>query len=111
MHELAIMQSVVKLCEKEAAAQGFERVRGIALAVGAVSGVVPECLEEFFPIAARGSVAEGARLDIRRVPAGIECPDCGYAGDIGGLDCPRCGGYGYRLVRGREFFIDSLEVE
>ena len=63
MHELAVMQSVVALCEREAAERGFRRVRSINLAVGAVSGIVPGCMFEFFPAAARGSVAEGARLE------------------------------------------------
>ena len=111
MHELAIMQSVVNVCEREAKKQGFSRVRSIRLAVGSVSGIVPECLFEFFPAAARGSVAEGARIETRTVPAGIECPDCGYAGEISGFECPRCGGAGFRLVHGREFYIDSIEVE
>ena len=38
MHELAIMQSVVRVCEREAAQRGFRRVESIALAVGALCG-------------------------------------------------------------------------
>ena len=56
-------------------------------------------------------MAEGARITTRTIPAAIECPDCGYAGEIRGLECPQCGGAAYRLVHGREFYIDSLEVE
>ena len=111
MHELAIMQSVVNVCEREAKSRGFRRVESITLSVGAVSGIVPECLYDFFPTAAKGSVAEGARLVTRLIPAAVECPDCGYAGPIRGTECPRCGGYGYRLTHGREFYIESLEVE
>lgn len=111
MHELAIMQSVVNVCEQEAARQGFGRVERIALAIGSVSGIVPACLEDFFPIAAKGTVAEGAKLEMRSIPAAIECPDCGYKGEIKGSACPGCGGFGYRLTAGREFYIDSLEVE
>lgn len=111
MHELAIMQSVVSLCEREAAEKGFSRVRSIALAVGAVSGFEPGCMFEFFPAAALGSVAEGARLETRVIPAAIECPDCGYTGKAHGAECPRCGGWGFRLTQGREFYIDSIEVE
>ena len=71
MHELAIMQSVVNVCEREAKSRGFRRVESITLSVGAVSGIVPECLYDFFPTAAKGSVAEGAfRRDKRYgVPA------------------------------------------
>ena len=111
MHELAIMQSAVALCEREAVEKGFSRVRSIALAVGAVSGFYPGCMFEFFPAAALGSVAEGARLETRVIPAAIECPDCGYTGEAHGVECPRCGGWGFRLTQGREFYIDSIEVE
>lgn len=65
MHELAIMQNVVSVCEREAEKHGFKRVKTIALAVGAVSGIVPECMFEFFPAAASGTVAEGAKLTTR----------------------------------------------
>ena len=78
MHELAIMQSVVRVCEREAAQRGFRRVESIALAVGTLSGFEPECMFEFFPAAAAGSVAEGAKLVTRVIPAAIECPDCGH---------------------------------
>ena len=111
MHELAIMQSVVAVCEREAAEKGFRRVESVRLAVGAMSGFEPECMFEFFPAAAAGTVAEGARLETRVIPAAIECPDCGYAGPIRGTECPRCGGWGYKLRQGREFYIESLEVE
>ena len=53
MHELAIMQNVVSVCEREAEKHGFKRVKTIALAVGAVSGIVPECMFEFFPAASK----------------------------------------------------------
>ena len=111
MHELAMMEGVVRVCEREAARSGFARVESISLSVGAVSGVVPDCLREFFPTAARGTVAEGAKLVINTKPAVIECPDCGYSGEISGTECPRCGGRAYRLTGGREFYIESLEVE
>ena len=111
MHELAIMQSVVRVCEREAAQRGFRRVESIALAVGALSGFEPECMFEFFPAAAAGSVAEGAQLTTRVIPAAIECPDCGYSGEAKGAECPQCGGWSFRLTQGREFYIDSIVVE
>ena len=111
MHELAIMQSVVRVCEREAAQRGFRRVESIALAVGALSGFEPECMFEFFPAAALGSVAEGAKLETRVIPAAIECRDCGYSGEAHGAECPQCGGWSFRLTQGREFYIDSIEVE
>ena len=111
MHELSIMRSIVDVCEREAREKGFRRVENISLAVGAVSGIVPECMFEFFPLAAAGTVAEGAKRTTRVILAALECPDCGYSGKIHGGECPGCGGWGFRLVHGREFYIDSIEVE
>ena len=111
MHELALMQSVISIVEREAARCGARRVESIRLRVGELSGIVPGCLEEFFPIAAAGTRSERARLEIEPLGARIECPDCGYEGAPQGAECPRCGGSAFRLVAGREFFVESMEVE
>ncbi|MEG2214196.1 MAG: hydrogenase maturation nickel metallochaperone HypA [Oscillospiraceae bacterium] len=111
MHELAIAQNVLAIIEAEAKKRGFKRVITIRLAVGEYSGVVTECLRDFFPIASRDSVAEGAVLETRILPAEIDCLSCGYKGSPEGATCPSCGGTEFRLTAGREFFVDSIEVE
>ncbi len=111
MHELAITQNIIAIVESEAKKQGFTRVVSIKLAVGEVSGVVPECLREFFPIASRGTVAEGARVDTYDIPAAVRCHSCGYEGKPSRGECPRCRCEDIKLVSGREFFVDSIEVE
>ena len=62
MHELAFTQGVIKLVASEAEKQGFTRCLGITLAIGKFSGIVPECIEEFFPLASEGTIAENAKL-------------------------------------------------
>ena len=111
MHELAIAQNVIRIVESEAKKQGFTKVRTIKLAVGEVSGVIPECLYEFFPIASKDTIAFGAELSARVIPVAIECAACGYSGKPRGGECPECGSSDIRLVSGREFFVDSIEVE
>ena len=54
MHELAIAKGIIDIVSQEAQARRFTRVLAVTLSVGEYSGVVPECLEEFFPIAAAG---------------------------------------------------------
>ena len=113
MHELAITESVIDLINREAQDKGFKKVLAISLRVGEYSGLVPECLREFFPIAARGSIAEGAALEIQRLPAAFRCLDCGYEGPVErkAACCPDCGSTAIRMTAGREFFVDSLKVE
>lgn len=73
MHELAITEGVIKLVETEAKKQGFTKCLGITLAVGEFSGIVPECVTEFFPIAAKGTIAENAALKFNPSPDKFQC--------------------------------------
>lgn len=111
MHELAIAQSVIGIIEAEAKKQNFEKVITIRLSIGELSGIVPEFLEEFFPIASRGTVAEGAVMSFRKVPAAVRCRACGFEGKPEKGFCARCGGSDIKLISGREFYVESIEVE
>ena len=113
MHELALTEGVINLIESQREQDGFDRVLQICLRVGEYSGVIPECISEFFPIAAKGSCAEGAEIVVESVKASFECLDCGYAGEIDRrlARCPVCGGEALKMTAGREFYVDSLKVE
>ena len=113
MHELALTEGIIAIVEQEARKNGFERVLEITLKVGEFSGVVPDCLREFFPIASRGTAAEGAALRIEQVPAAFRCEGCGFEGPLPRHTacCPACGGEEIRMIAGREFFVENLKVE
>ena len=74
---------------------------------------MPECLEEFFPIAAAGTPAEGAALEFTVPESEFSCLDCGYTGSVERKRacCPQCGSAALRMTRGREFYVESLKVE
>jgi len=113
MHELALTQGVIDIVNSEAEKQGFKRVLEIKLRVGEYSGIVPDCLMEFFPIAARGSAAESAEIRVEMLPASFECADCGYRGAVKRSEacCPACKSTAIRMTSGREFYVESLKVE
>lgn len=73
MHELAFTEGIIKLISQEAEKQGFTKCYSITLSVGDMSGIVPECIEGFFPIAAEGTIAEGARLYFNRCEESAGC--------------------------------------
>ena len=113
MHELALTEGIIQIVREQAEKNGFDRVLEIRLRVGEYSGIVPDCLLEFFPIASRGTPAEGAELVIQPVPASFRCFGCGYRGPIPPRTacCPDCGGTAIRMTAGREFFVENLKVE
>ena len=110
MHELSIAQGVVDICQMHAEGR---RVLAVTLEIGALSGVVPEALEFCFEASTRGTLLEGARLDIDRVAATGLCRDCNRTLPIDAYfdPCPICGSSPLELLSGEELRVKDLEVE
>ena len=113
MHELALTEGILSIVASEQKKQAFSRVLEISLKIGEYSGVIPSCIEEFFPLAAKGTAAEGAKLRLQTVPAEFTCSGCGFRGPLPKHTacCPRCGGTEIRMTAGREFYVENLTVE
>lgn len=113
MHELALTEGILSIVSSEQKKSGFSRVLEIDLRIGEYSGVIPSCIEEFFPLAAKGTAAENARLVMNIVKAEFECRDCGFRGTLEKhtARCPTCGSTAIRMTAGREFYIKNLTVE
>lgn len=113
MHELALTEGIISIVEAESKKHGFKRVVEISLKVGEFSGVIPECIEEFFPIASKGTAAEGAKLVMENVPAEFECRRCRWRGRMakGSYTCPECSDESLKMVVGRDFYVENLKVE
>ena len=62
---------------------------------------------------AKDTIAEGARLHFRRVPAELLCLDCShrYAPDGETLACPRCQSVRVKVAAGDEFRLESIDIE
>ena len=64
MHEFSLINDLIRKIESIAREQGARRVAGLKVKLGALSHVSAEHFREHFEAAARGTIAEGARLDI-----------------------------------------------
>lgn len=64
MHEASLMANLMHQIATLAEAQQVRKVTGVQITLGALSHMSPEHLREHFIQASRGTVAEGARLDI-----------------------------------------------
>lgn len=107
---MSITQSVVEICEKNAAGR---RVLGVTLEIGELSGVVAEAVEFCFAACAADTLLEGARLEIEQTAGRGACPSCGAEFPLHSYfdPCPECGGYGVRVIAGEELRVKELEVE
>ncbi len=108
MHEMAITQSVVDaVCEHAAG----RRVHSVRVRVGALCAVVPDSMKFCFDLAAEGTIADGARLDLDIEPGSARCRTCGaeFALSDPILLCP-CGSADVDVLTGRELRILTMEV-
>ena len=67
MHELAIAEGILHgVCERAAG----RTVHKVTVRIGAMAAVLPDALRFCFDLAAEGTAAEGATLEIEESPGG-----------------------------------------
>ncbi len=113
MHEYALTESMIKLVLEEACNAQASRVTEIRLVVGELSSVIPECIEMYFELLSEGTMLQDAKLIFTHMDAELKCGSCGrlFMKKQSGIECPDCGGMGTFTEKGREFYVESLEVE
>jgi hydrogenase nickel incorporation protein HypA/HybF len=74
--------------------------------------VEADLLRSAYPIAAAGTIAEGAVLDIEPARVLVHCTACGAETEAAPnrLLCGACGDWRTRLVSGDELLLASLEL-
>ena len=65
MHEFSLMANIICKISSFALEQRASKVVGVTVKLGALSHISPDHLREHFVQATRGTVAEGARLNIK----------------------------------------------
>ncbi len=110
MHELGVTEAILDIVLRHA---GGARVRTVQVTVGGWTGYVGDSIELFWQELARGTAAEGARLEFRFEPATLKCRSCGTVFGANGcnLQCPQCGALGGEPAGGQDCTVDAIEVE
>ena len=110
MHEGSLARRLLEIVLATAGSARVSAVRGWIAETEALSR---ESLAFQFAAHARGTTAEGARLELRLVHVEARCRGCGhgYAPDHHVLLCPACGGTDGELLGETGVGIDVLEVK
>ena len=113
MHELSITRNVLDIVIEHAKRAEAQRVSAINLVVGDLTGFVDDSIQFYFDMLSPDTLAEGARLVIRRIPATVHCRDCGEEFTLQDYNwaCPKCTAIGGDVLSGREFSVESIEIE
>jgi hydrogenase nickel incorporation protein HypA/HybF len=113
MHELAVTESILEIAQRHAQKVGATHITDLYLVIGQLASIVDDSVQFYWDILAKDSLAEGARLHFRRVPAEFLCLDCGnlYAPGEEILACPKCQSVRVKVAAGDEFRLESIDVE
>jgi hydrogenase nickel incorporation protein HypA/HybF len=112
MHELSLCSALIGEVERVAREHRATRATMIRLALGPLSGAEPALLQSAFPLAAAGTLAEGAELIITEAPLVVRCNLCLHEGEAepNRLICGKCGSWQTTLVSGDEMLLASVEL-
>ena len=76
MHEIGIVRQLLRTVTEFAEENSVRDIREVTVDCGELSLVIPEYLEELYPVVVKGSILENARLTIHMVPGLAECDAC-----------------------------------
>ena len=116
MHELPVIDSILNIVLRHAAANQAQQIISITLQVGALSDLEDEWMQHYFDQLSQGTVAESAVLKINRIPVVVACPSCDNEFEIfphenKAIICLQCGSdKGFTLLSGREYYIKEMEI-
>jgi hydrogenase nickel incorporation protein HypA/HybF len=115
MHELPVMESILKIVLGHAGRHRVRKVVAIHLKVGELSDLMEDWMQRYFDYLSKETLAEGAVLKIQRIPVRFRCSGCHaeFGADIRQekeIRCPECAAERPTLIAGREYFIENMEV-
>ena len=112
VHEMSLCESVLEILQQSAQREAFSSVKRVWLEIGALSCAEPEAMRFSFDVVMKGTLAEGATLEIIEVPAMARCDHCSQDVEVSGYGdpCPLCGSDRLAMIGGDQLRVKELEV-
>lgn len=113
MHELSVTENILEIALRHAQAAQASRITDLYLVIGQLSTLVDDSIQFYWDFIARDTLAQGAKLHFKRIPAELQCLDCNQRYRPGPTDmaCTACSSTRVRIAAGEEFFVEAIEIE
>lgn len=122
MHDVTAAQRIASTVLEAAREQGAERVERVQIALGAMTMIDAEQLDFWLEQIFRGTVAEGAEVEIEQLPLRVRCAECGREGEVEVPEdpiyhlmpyvpaCPECGSDQLEVLGGDACVVQAIRV-
>lgn len=113
MHEYPVAEQILKITLNTAKENKASKIIKISLVIGELSGFIGESIQMYFGIISKGTIAENAEITVKPVKSMLKCSSCGkyFERKKYSFECPYCGGKGNLSDKGKEFYIENIEIE
>ena len=113
MHELSVTESILEISLRHANKANAKRITNLYLVIGQLASIVDDSVQFYWDIVSEGTLADGALLHFRRVPATLSCLECNHQYNPGndGFSCPNCKSERVKVISGEEFFMEAIDIE
>ena len=112
MHEMGIINAMLKTIEKFMEKERLHKVEKIVLQVGELSGVLPRYMQQCFPVAVHKTRFQDTKLELDIVPGIVKCNGCDleFNGLKHDMTCPTCSNrHDFRRLSGDELIIKEIQ--
>jgi len=112
MHELGLMDAVIRTVGRIMKEENLTHVRKIVLEIGELSGTVPHFITDCYEAVVADTQYQDTELVIEIVPGIARCNDCHieFRIDIEELCCPICYGKNLTPIEGKDLTIKQIEA-
>ncbi len=113
MHELAVTESILEISLRHAGEANAKRITNLYLVIGQLASIVDDSVQFYWDIISKDTIAEGAALHFRRLPAKFLCLDCSeqFNPASDSFSCPNCQSEHVKVVAGDEFYMEAIDVD
>lgn len=112
MHELGLMDSVIKTVRRIIKEENLTCVKKIVLEIGELSGVVPHFITDCYKAVVADTEYENTELIIEIIDGVARCNDCSieFKINVEKLNCPICNGKNLTPIAGKDLTIKEIEA-
>jgi hydrogenase nickel incorporation protein HypA/HybF len=113
MHELSVTESILEISLRNANNANAKRITNLYLVIGQLASIIDESVQFYWDIISKDTIAAGAVLHFKKLPATLTCLDCSHQYNLGNneFSCPKCNSDHVKVVSGDEFYMEAIDIE